>query len=75
MVCNVDECPAIFTKCNSLYKDITRCHNEVYNDNIEDNADAEFNHNNENDIDDMDDDSVADRYINQVSDENSSAEE
>ena len=78
VVCNVDECPAIFTKYNSLYKHITRCHNEVYNDNIEDNANAEFNHNNENDINDMDDDSVADTYINQVSDdsdESSSAEE
>ena len=69
MVCNVDKCLAIFTKYKSLYKHITRCHNEVYNDNIEDNADAKFNHNNENDIDDMDDDSVADIHVNQVSDD------
>ena len=29
VVCNVDDCPAIITKYNSLYKHITRCHEDA----------------------------------------------
>lgn len=78
VVCGIEKCPAIFAKYNSLYKHIIRSHKEVYDDNIEDNADPEFNHN--NDIDDIDDGSDSDIYINNhvtvdSADEGSSAEE
>ncbi|XP_028417997.1 uncharacterized protein LOC114542721 [Dendronephthya gigantea] len=67
VVCGIENCPATFTKYNSLYKHITRSHKEVYDGNIEDNADAEFN--NEDNIDDID------HHFTVESDESSSAEE
>ncbi len=42
VVCNVDDCPAIFTKYNSLYKHVKRCHGDIYNVTMEENPDAEF---------------------------------
>lgn len=43
VVCNVNGCPATFTKYNSLYKHITRWHVDVYKDTQPDNDSTEDN--------------------------------
>ena len=42
VVCNVDDCPAIFSKYNSLYKHVKRHHGDIYNVTVGEDLDAEF---------------------------------
>ena len=38
VVCNIDECPASFTKFNSFYKHVRRSHQQAYEGSIVDNV-------------------------------------
>ena len=73
VVCNVDDCPAIFTKYNSLYKHITRCHEDVYNETVKGNSDVDNTEDKVNDDGDLFDYNL--RLYNEISDKDSSDSE